>query len=139
LEFVKKVRGVEFYNDTMSMTPEATLAGVCALSTGKNVVLIFGGADVGHEYRMLFAELPEHVRAVVDIPGSGTMRQRLSLREIKDLKVYSKPTIEEAVLTAFEHAEKGDRVLFSPGFAAGGVDGSRVERGERFVRAVRGL
>ncbi len=139
LELVKKVKNVEFYNDTMSATPEATLAGVAALSQGRNVILIFGGAEVGHEYKILYAELPRYVHTVVNIPGSGTIRQRASLEEIQGLKIYSTPTIEEAVLTAFEQAQKGDRILFSPGFAAGGVDGSKVERGERFVRAVRGL
>jgi len=30
-------------------------------------------------------------------------------------------------------------VLYSPAFAAAGIDRSRAERGERFVKAVRGL
>ncbi len=139
LELVKKVKNIEFYNDTMSTAPDATLVGITALSQSRNVILIFGGAEVDHEYRVLYAELPRYVHTVISIPGSGTIRQRFSLQQIEGLTVLSKSSIEEAVQTAFEHAQKGDRVLFSPGFDAGGVDGAKIERGEKFVRAVRGL
>ncbi len=139
LELVKKIKGVEFFNDTMSMTPDSTLAGITALSQGRNIILIFGGVDGGYEYRMLYSLLPRYVHTVVNIPGSGTLRQRVLLQGIEGVGVRSVPSIDEAVRTAFECAQKGDRVLFSPGFDAGGVEGSRIERGERFVRAVRGL
>ncbi len=139
LELVKKVKNVEYYNDTMSMTPDATLAGLTALAESRNVVLIFGGADSKHEYRILYSELPRYVHTLVSIPGSGTMKQRATFQEIEGLTMHSAPTIEEAVRRASEYAKKGDRVLFSPGFDAGGVEGSKSERGEKFVRAVRGL
>jgi UDP-N-acetylmuramoylalanine--D-glutamate ligase len=139
LELVKKVKGVEFFNDTMAMTPDATLAGVSTLSEGRNVILIFGGVDGGHEYRTLYSQLPRYVHTVIIVPGSGTLRQRVPLQNIEGLVVRSVPSIDEAVRTAFECAQKGDRVLFSPGFDAGGVEGSKIERGEKFVRAVRGL
>jgi UDP-N-acetylmuramoylalanine-D-glutamate ligase len=67
------------------------------------------------------------------------MRQRQLLQGLEGVAVRSVPSIDEAVRTAFECAQKGDRVLFSPGFDAGGVEGSKLERGEKFVRAVRGL
>lgn len=139
LELVKKVKGVEFFNDTMSMTPDSTLAGITALSQGRNIILIFGGVDGGYEYRTLYSQLPRYVHTIVNIPGSGTLRQRVLLQGIEGVGVRSVPSIDEAARTAFECAQKGDRVLFSPGFDAGGVDGSKIERGEKFVRAVRGL
>jgi UDP-N-acetylmuramoylalanine--D-glutamate ligase len=139
LELVKKVKGVEFFNDTMSMTPDSTLAGITAVSQGRNIILIFGGVDGGFEYRTLYSQLPRYVHTVVSIPGSGTMRQRQLLQGLEGVAVRSVPSIDEAVRTAFECAQKGDRVLFSPGFDAGGVEGSKLERGEKFVRAVRGL
>lgn len=139
LDMVKKIKNVEFYNDTMSTTPDATLAGISALSAGRNLILIFGGSDTGLEYRMLYSELPRHVHTVVSIPGSGTLRQRAPLQEIEGITVYAAPTIEEAVRIAAEQAIKGDKVLFSPGFTAGGIDGSKKERGDIFVKTVRGL
>ncbi|MDQ2933236.1 MAG: hypothetical protein M3Q80_02550 [bacterium] len=139
LEFVKKVRNVEYFNDSMSMSPDATLAGVASLAENRNVILIFGGADSKHEYRILYSEIPKYIHTLVSIPGSGTMKQRVMLQELEGLKMHASPSIEEAVRKASEFAQKGDRVLFSPGFEAGGVEGSKKERGEKFVRAVRAL
>lgn len=139
LELVKKVKLVEYYNDTASTTPDAVLAGLSALSQGRNAVLIMGGADGGHDYRTLYAEIPRYVHTMILIPGSGSLRERSAIQAIDGVIVKVVPTLEEAVLTAAEVAQKGDKVLFSPGFGAGGIDGSKKERGEKFIRAVRGL
>ncbi|MEN9913095.1 MAG: hypothetical protein RLY66_503 [Candidatus Parcubacteria bacterium] len=139
LELVKKVKFVEFYNDTMSMTPDAVLAGLSAISKGRDTVLIIGGADLGHDYRTLYAEIPKYAHTVISLPGSGSMKERTAIQGIEGATVKVVPSLEEAVLLAAESAQKGDKVLFSPGFGAGGVDGSKKERGEKFVRIVRGL
>lgn len=137
LEFIKKVRQVEFYNDTASQNSCSTQAALQSLSDGKHAILIFGGAHGECDYRTLYAMLPRHAHAVVLLPGSGTLRERAAIEKIEGVAVHSAPSVEEAARIAMEHAHKGDKVLFSPGFAAAGMDGSRKERGERFVRAVR--
>jgi len=139
MELVKKVKNVEFYNDAASVISCSTELALASLSSNKNVVLVFGGAENGCDYTHLFSTLPQYAHAVVLVPGSGTMRERAYLRNLKDVNVVSAPSIEEAARLAMENSKKGDRVLFSPGFEAYGVDGSRKERGERFVRAVRSL
>jgi UDP-N-acetylmuramoylalanine-D-glutamate ligase len=139
MELVKKVKNVEFYNDTASVVSCSTEVAVKSLSNDKNLVLVLGGAQTGCDYTELFNALPEYTRAVVLVPGSGTMREREYLRGLKDVNIISAPSIEEAARLAMETAKKGDRVLFSPGFEAYGFDGSRRERGERFVKAVRSL
>ena len=139
LEPVKKVRGVDFYNDSASVSPAATIAGMEALSKEKDLIVVIGGADSGEDYKPLYAALPQHAHTLVVIPGSGTLKERQALRALDGLAVLSVPSVEEAVRTAMDHAKKGDKVLFSPAFPAVGIDASRLERGERFVRAVRGL
>ena len=139
LEPVKKVKNVEFYNDTASVSPDATVSGMASLSENRNMVLIAGGADGGADYREFRAVLPQYAHTLIVVPGSGTLRERASLRDMDKVEVISVPSIEEAARSALDHARKGDRVLFSPAFAAVGLDGSRAERGERFVRAVRAL
>jgi len=139
LEFVKKVKNIDFYNDSASISPNSTIAGIISLSENRNIVLILGGIDSGLDYRELYAVLPQHAHTVVLFPGSGTMKERKILEKIDHLKVLSAPSIEEAIRLAREEARINDKVLFSPGFDAGGLDVSRKERGERFVRAVRGL
>lgn len=139
LELVKKVKGIEFYNDAASVSPSSTQIALQTLSSGRNVVLVFGGAEAGFDYRELYALLPRYVHTVVLVPGSGTLRERRALREIDTVEIKSASSIEDAAKIALEVAQKGDRVLYSPGFKAGGVDATRTDRGNRFVRAVRGL
>ncbi len=139
LEFVKKVKNVEFYNDTASVMSCSTQIAVESLAVERNLVLVMGGADSGCDYRSLFSSLPRYVHTLVLLPGSGTMRERKELNGIETMEVISAPSIEEAALVSLEHAKKGDRVLFSPGFEAAGFDSSRKDRGERFVKAVRAL
>jgi UDP-N-acetylmuramoylalanine--D-glutamate ligase len=139
LEPVKKVKNIEFYNNTASVSPDSTIAGIRSLSDNRNLVLIMGGADGGGDYRELYGVLPQCAHTVVLLPGSGTMKERKILQTLDHVEMLSAPSVEEAVRLARDHAHAGDRVLFSPAFAAAGLDASRKERGERFVRAVRAL
>jgi UDP-N-acetylmuramoylalanine-D-glutamate ligase len=139
LELVKKVKNIEFYNDTASVSPDSTLAGIRSLSENRNLVLIMGGADTGSDYAGLYGVIPQCSHTVILLPGSGTMKERKILQTIDRVEILSAPSVEEAVRLARDHAHPGDRVLFSPAFAARGIDASRADRGERFVRAVRAL
>ncbi|MCX6718911.1 MAG: hypothetical protein NTZ38_00845 [Candidatus Taylorbacteria bacterium] len=139
LELVRKVKNTEFYNDTASISPDATIVGMKSLSTDRNLVLIFGGAQSGSDYQLFYEALPQYAHTVILLPGSGTIRERKRFRDVENMEILSVPTIEEAVLLACDHVRTGDKVLFSPGFDAGGFDASRKERGERFVRAVKSL
>ena len=139
LELVKKVGGVEFYNDTAACSPVATLAALRSISVNKNIVLIFGGATTGDSYTELIENIPQYVSTVILLPGSGTMGVRRSVSTIAGVSVHFAHAIEDAVVFARDKAGKGDRVLFSPGFDACGVEKSWMERGDKFVKAVRGL
>jgi UDP-N-acetylmuramoylalanine--D-glutamate ligase len=161
LELVKKVAGIEFYNNTAASTATATLAALRAISDTKNVVLIMGGASsetLGESYIELLEHIPQYVSSVILIPGSGTMSLRRLMQSIPALAMSSASiptstltlviagvpfhyahTIESAVKRARESARRGDKILFSPAFDAYGVEKSRAERGEKFVKAVREL
>lgn len=144
LEPVKKIRGVEFVNDAASVSPgsvEAAMKALVGTGEGENrkLVVIIGGADGGSDYSGLHASLPKYAHTVVTVPGSGTLKERRAIRAHDGLAVISAPSLEEAVRSAMDAARKGDAVLYSPGFPPGGIDQSRRARGERFVRAVRGL
>lgn len=138
-ELVKRIAGVEFYNDSAAITPGATLAALRTLSIEKNIVLILGGAYTGYDYSTLIKEIPQYVRTVVLLPGSGTLGFRSEIAELSGVEFLRAPTLEEAVIVAYGVSKKGDRVLFSPACEAIGVHISRKERGEKFVKAVRGL
>ncbi|MDP3962864.1 MAG: cyanophycin synthetase [bacterium] len=138
-ELVKKVGGVEFYNDSASVNPISTLAAIKAFSINKNIILIFGGAYTPYDYGELIRSIPEYASIVILLPGSGTLGFRSEVEKLKGIKFFQVQNMEEAVLVAREYGKKGDRVLFSPGCEAIGVHISRKERGEKFVKAVRAL
>jgi UDP-N-acetylmuramoylalanine--D-glutamate ligase len=139
LEPLKKVKNVEFINDAASVCADSTCTALTCLAENKNIVLIFGGMESGIDYSSLYQTLPLHAHTIVLVPGSGTMKERAVLSKIEGIEVHSSASLENAVEIALERAKKGDRIVFSPGFEAGGLDRSRLERAERFVRAVRGL
>lgn len=136
---VKKVAGIEFYNDTCAVSPTATLAALRAVSQNKNVTLILGGAATDDSYDELLDNISQYASSVVLLPGSGTIGIRRALSTISNLKTFFAHTTEDAVKIARDHAGKGEAVLFSPGFEACGVDISRQTRGEKFIKAVRAL
>jgi UDP-N-acetylmuramoylalanine-D-glutamate ligase len=139
IELLKKVKGVDVVNDAASLNPESTITALVSVSKNRNVILIFGGADQKAEYRDLYAAIQKYAHTAVIIPGSGTIKERQAIHRIPDVNILSAPSLEEAVRQAFDHAKRGDVVLYSPAFEVGGIDVSRRERSERFLRAIRAL
>ena len=133
-----------FYDDSSSERPEATLAALKALSSSSSdpttaTILIMGGAETGADYDLLLKNISQYTKVLVLVPGSGTLGLRKRLGAIENLKCLSAPSVEVAVKLARAEAKSGDRILYSPAFAAAGYDSSRAARSERFVKAVRGL
>ncbi len=139
MEFVKKVGAAEYYNDAASITPFSTVFALQKLSIEKNIVLILGGAYTGANYSELIRYIPQYVKTAILFPGSGSLGIRADLETLVDVEFVQAASLEDAVKIAKEKAKKGDRVLFSPAFEAIGIHASRKERGEKFVKAVRGL
>lgn len=137
LQYVRTVRGVKIYNDTTATTPEATVAGLIALSplsqSGK-IILIAGGGDKELDPISLAVAIREYAEKTVLLPGLGTEK----------LKAFRVPAVEvenlkEALKEAMKNAEKGDIVLFSPGFTSFGQFKNEYDRGEQFVMEVKKL
>jgi UDP-N-acetylmuramoylalanine-D-glutamate ligase len=132
-------KGIEFFNDTMSIRPESTLAALrylCDRDGHHKVVLIIGGSYTDASYEELFANMTQYVSHLVVLPGSGSVIMRSKLEKIGLPLSYVK-SIQEAVGRIREVAGKGDTVLFSPAFEGVGQYESRKERGEEFVQAVK--
>ncbi len=140
-ELVKKIDGVEFYNDSASVTPLATVFALQTLQSAdaKNIVLILGGAYTKHDYSELISLLSRYVSSVILLPGTGSLGLRESLETMRGIRFLQAPTLEDAVIMSKGESRKGDKVIFSPAFEAVGIHISRKDRGEKFVKAVRSL
>jgi len=132
LELLGEYKGVRIYNDNNATTPEATIQGLRAVTDGKNVVLIAGGADKDLPLDMLVKEITLHTKEVILLPGTGT--DKLAAL-VPTVAVVS--TLEAAVERAFEASENGDVILFSPGFASFGMFQNEYERNDAFVALMR--
>ncbi len=134
MEYVDKIRGVEFINDSKATNPDAVF---WALSTfpDHSVVLIMGGKDKALSFDKLKEVLAKKVKVLILM---GQAKEKLR-RELLFSPTYSVDNMGEAVELAYRVSEKGDKVLLSPGCTSWDMYRNFEERGEDFKRYVMGL
>jgi UDP-N-acetylmuramoylalanine--D-glutamate ligase len=133
LQFVRELNGLKIYNDNNSTTPDATIAALKALDTGKkNVVLIMGGADKGLDTSNLLYEVAKSTKRVILLTGSGTEKVTPFMQ---DYSIYD--SLHDAVTEALKIAIDGDIVLFSPAFASFGMFKNEYDRNDQFMSLVK--
>lgn len=131
LQFVKNIKGISVYNDNNSTTPEATTVALKSFPK-KQIVLIMGGADKNLDTTELLKTAEECAHTVILLPGSGSDK-------ITSQDFYRAESLKDALETAFRSADKGDVVLFSPGFASFGLFTNEYDRNDQFLKLVKGL
>jgi UDP-N-acetylmuramoylalanine--D-glutamate ligase len=134
LEFVRKVSGVEFYNDSKATNVDATLKALAAFP--RNLWVILGGKDKGSDYTVLHQPLSAKAKGVLLI-GAASRKIRAQLGE--GLPLYNSETIEVAVRDAYERASPGDVVLLAPACASFDQFTSYEHRGRVFKQLVQVL
>jgi len=135
LEFIHEVKGVKIYNDTTATTPDATIAGLRALSSTelRNTVLILGGTDKGLDCAKLLHNVPVYAKAVILLSGSGSRLIEKDLEKMPEIKFQKAETLGDAIQRGFALCKKGDNLLFSPGFSSFGMFKNEFDRGDRFA------
>lgn len=132
LETVAERDGVLWVNDSISTTPESTLAALASFQ-GRNIVLIAGGQDRGQDYSELGRALAGRDATVIGVPSTGPhlLDAALAAGVPRELAIET-AGLEDAVARARAIARAGAVVLLSP--AAPSYDNYRdfEERGERF-------
>lgn len=136
-EFVRRLAGVDYINDSKGTNVGATVAALESLAPAEGkLVLIAGGDGKGADFGPLAAPVTEYCRAVVLI---GRDAERLE-KTFGD-KVHScrADTLPGAVARARDLAQSGDRVLLSPACASLDMFRDYNERGEQFRATVEAL
>ncbi|MCL2484709.1 MAG: UDP-N-acetylmuramoyl-L-alanine--D-glutamate ligase [Endomicrobia bacterium] len=131
IEFVKKVKGADFYNDSKSTNVDSTR--VALESFGKNILLIMGGLDKGSSYKPLKNLLKERVKAVFLI-GSASEKIKKDLGG--SAAFYDCQNINNAVNKALATVKSGDIVLLSPACASFDQFDNFEQRGRIFKELV---
>jgi UDP-N-acetylmuramoylalanine--D-glutamate ligase len=134
LEFVRKLSGVDFYNDSKATSVDATLKALDAFPGGLWVIL--GGKDKGLDYAPLRAPLKAKARAVLAIGAAAEKiaGQLQGAAPLVDLK-----TLDAAVAYAYARSQPGDTILLAPACASFDQFKSFEHRGEVFKQIVNQL
>ncbi len=131
---IAEVDGVLYVDDSISTTPEATMAAL-DVYRDRAVTVIIGGHDRGIDYDALIERLQEEPRpGVVLMDASG---ERIRPRLGCSARVRVANSMSDAVARAREMTPRGGVVLLSPAAPSYGRYKSFIERGEDFARCLR--
>ncbi len=135
LEFVRRVHGVEYYNDSKATNVDATLKALAAFEKGR-LWVILGGKDKKSDYKPLSGPLKAKACAAI-LVGEAAPLIAEAIQGACRLELAG--TLENAVKFAASHALPGDRVLLAPACASFDQFQSYEHRGRVFKALVHEL
>lgn len=140
LEFVKKIKGISFINDSASTNPGSTIFALKKVSryfdiSLSKIILIAGGVDKNFDYRDITRKISK-IKSLILLPGSASEK---IIKEIKktENKIIETNSLSEAVKKSFFAAAKGNVVLFSPGAASFNLFRNAYDRGDKFKNIIK--
>lgn len=147
LQFVRELKGIKFYNDSYSTTPETSMAAVDSFENP--TILIAGGYDKGLNYCNWAEKIltKESLHTVILIGQTADkMEQELINAEERlgeaigsPTKILRRNSLEDAVVDAYAESEEDGIVVMSPATASFDMFKDYKERGNEFMAQVRKL
>ena len=135
LEFVTKVHGIDFINDSKATNVNSTWYALESMNSP--VVWIVGGVDKGNDYNMLKDLVKEKVKAIICL-GTENEKIHKAFSSIVP-SIVDANSADEAVKRAYQLSKNGDVVLLSPACASFDMFENFEDRGRQFKKAVRSL
>jgi len=132
MEFVGEFKGIKFYDDAISTTPEST---IMAIKTLKNIDTIFlGGQDRGYDFLQLEKAIKKYkIRNIVLFPDSG----KKIIKNKKGFNILEARDMEQAVKFAFKFTGKGGVCLLSCASPSYSLWKNFEEKGEQFQSTIK--
>jgi UDP-N-acetylmuramoyl-L-alanine---L-glutamate ligase len=132
LQHLGSYKGIEFYDDSISTTPESAIAGIRALKDVDTIIL--GGVDRGYDFSALEQELRQSgIRNIVLFPESG--EHMLSSED--GFNILHTASMDEAVAFAYQYTAEGKSCLLSPAAPSYNLFTNFEERGRAFYDVVK--
>lgn len=136
IQFVDKIDGRVFYNDSKATDIEATEVALSAFD--QPIILLAGGLDRGDDYSRLVPMLKKNVKAVV-LNGETADNFKEAAEKAGIETIIKVDKVKNGVSTAFELSEPGDVVLLSPAAASWDQYPNFEIRGDEFIEAVKNI
>ncbi len=135
LEFVAKVNGIEFVNDSKATNVNSTWYALESME--KEVVWIVGGVDKGNDYDSLLPLVQDKVKTIICLGEDNNKIIEAFTGKVD--KIVEAKSAFQAVNFGYEFAKKDQTVLLSPACASFDLFDSYEDRGKQFKAAVRAL
>jgi UDP-N-acetylmuramoylalanine--D-glutamate ligase len=143
LEFVERIDGVSWYNDSKATTPQGAITALEAFD--QPIVIIAGGYDKNIPFDEFGKKIVEKAKAAILI-GKTAPKIAKAIQDAaetdnspKRTKVKTADSLANAVALAHDLADPGDVVLLSPACASYDMFQNYEQRGHEFIRFVRAL
>ncbi len=142
LELVKVVKGVRYYNDSYSTTPETAIAAIEAFPKTPKILILGGSSkksnfsslagvitrDTFIKKLILIGEEAERIKSEISKKGRFKVEIVEKLKNMKDI-----------VQEAGKFAKRGEVIILSPACASFDMFKNYEDRGEQFIKAVENL
>lgn len=146
-EWVEKLNGIEFYNDSKGTNTGATIAAIDGFELESNkdrsqrkVILIAGGIGKDADFTRLGEKIEQKIKLTVLMGIDSVLIKTCALNAgAKNDSIYSVDSMFDAVSTANDLANKGDIILFSPACASFDMYQNYMQRGDDFKEKVLAL
>lgn len=137
LKFVRELRGVTYYDDSIATTPGSAIAALQAFSQPKLIIL--GGKDKGADYRPLIELCRDTDTHVLAIGSNGPAIAKLCEKAHVAVTELGMAPMADIVAAAAREAIDGSAVILSPAAASFDMFLNYSDRGDQFVAAVEKL
>ncbi len=136
LELVRTVKGVRYYDDSFSTTPETAIAAIEAFKEPE--ILILGGSSKNSDFTELGKVISskKNIKAIIGIGKEWPKIRSKINKKSKILFVEGAENMNKIVLAASKIAKEGDVVLLTPACASFDMFKNYKDRGEQFKKEV---
>ncbi len=131
---MRRLAGVDWYNDSKATNVDATLKAIAAFDGGLWVIL--GGKDKNSDYSLLAAPLRTKAHGALLI---GAAADKIAAQLNGSVPLLRCGNLEAAVAEAHTRAKSGDTVLLAPACASFDQFENFEHRGREFKRLVQQL
>ncbi len=138
LEFVERINGVRWYNDSKATTPQGTMTALEAFD--QPIIIIAGGYDKHIPFDELGERIAQKAKAAILIGTTAPkIAEAIRLAKGRGTKIETANSLADAVELANQLSDSGDVVLLSPACASYDMFENYEQRGREFAKLVQTL